>query len=109
MKPTLAAFALAISTTAALAQPPLQGVPEAPPPPPPSYQGETVEPEVTIIETEKSTIYEYRVHGQLYMVKVKPIVGPPYYLLDNNGDGVLDTQQGRVWDNSVPQWLLFSW
>ncbi|MGA7983129.1 MAG: DUF2782 domain-containing protein [Chromatiaceae bacterium] len=109
MKSTLVAAALTTTLNVAVAQPVPEGVPEAPSLPPPSYQGETVEPEVTIIETEKSTIYEYRVHGQLYMVKVKPVVGPSYYMLDTNGDGVLDTQQNRVWNNAVPQWLLFSW
>jgi hypothetical protein len=108
MKRTLAA-ALTVVCFAAVAQPVPQGVPEAPSLPPPSYQGEAVEPEVTIIETEKGTIYEYRVRGQLYMVRVKPVIGPPYYLLDTNGDGLLDAQQDRVWNNSIPQWLLYSW
>jgi len=47
------------------------------PEPPPVYQGETVEPEVTIIDTGQERIYEYRVRGQLYMVKVQPQAGPP--------------------------------
>lgn len=82
---------------------------ETPELPPASYQGETVGPDVTILETEQGLVYEYRVNGQLYMVKVQPPVGPPYYLLDTNGDGLLDTQQDRVWNNAVPQWLLHSW
>jgi hypothetical protein len=83
--------------------------PEPPDIPPASYQGETVEPEVTIVETEKGTVYEYRVRGQLYMVKVQPQVGPPYYLLDTTGDGRLDVRRDRVWNNAIPQWVLFSW
>ncbi len=83
--------------------------PEPPRLPPSPYQGETVEPEVTIIETGQERIYEYRVHGQLYMVKVQPQVGPPYYLLDTTGDGQLDTRKDRIWSNTVPQWVLFSW
>jgi len=79
------------------------------PEPPPVYQGETVEPEVTIIDTGQERIYEYRVRGQLYMVKVQPQAGPPYYLLDTTGDGQPDTRKDRVWDNALPQWLLFSW
>ncbi len=73
------------------------------------YQGETVEPEVTIIDTGQERIYEYRVRGQLYMMSVQPQVGPPYYLLDTTGDGQLDTRKDRVWDNTIPQWVLFSW
>jgi len=79
------------------------------PKPPPLYQGETVEPEVTIIETEQEHIYEYRVRGQLYMVKVQPQVGPPYYLLDTTGNGQLDTRKDRIWNSALPQWVLFSW
>ena len=83
--------------------------PEAPTIPSASYQGETVEPEVTIIETDKGVVYEYRVRGQLYMVRIQPQIGPPYYLLDTDGDGQMDAQQDRVWNNSIPQWVLFSW
>ncbi len=68
-----------------------------------------IEPEVTIIETENEVIYEYRVKGQLYMVKIDPIAGPPYYLLDTNGDGKLDVQDQRPPALAVPQWEIFSW
>jgi len=80
-----------------------------PPELPSTYQGETVEPEITIIEASQGTVYEYRVRGQLYMAKVQPQVGPPYYLLDTTGDGQLDTRKDRVWDTGLPQWVLFSW
>jgi hypothetical protein len=82
----------------------------APTVPVPPDVGERVEPEVTIIETDEETIYEYKVKGQTYMVKIEPVVGPPYYLLDTDGDGTLDVQQdSRPPNLSVPQWLLFSW
>jgi hypothetical protein len=70
---------------------------------------EDMQPEVTIVEREDEVIFEYRVKGQLYMVKVVPAVGPSYYLLDTNGDGVLDVQNSNTPDLNVPQWLLFSW
>ena len=92
--------------TAAFAQ--SAPVPEAPPIPP-VYQGETIEPEVTILETDRGILYEYRVNGQLYMVRVQPPVGPPYYLLDTDGDGQLDVRQDRIWNTAIPQWLLYSW
>jgi hypothetical protein len=82
----------------------------APRVPVPPTDFDRVEPEVTIIETDEEVIYEYRVKGQVYMVKIDPIVGPPYYLLDTNGDGTLDVQQASPPENlSVQQWLLFSW
>jgi hypothetical protein len=42
------------------------------------------------------TIYEYRVAGQLRMVKVVPARGATYYLVDRNGDGKVDFEQGEV-------------
>jgi hypothetical protein len=74
------------------------------------YEGDSFSaPEVTIIETDEEVIYEYRVKGQVYMVKVEPIAGPPYYMVDTDGDGTLDVQDQRAPELSVPQWLLFSW
>jgi hypothetical protein len=80
-----------------------------PPVVPKGPEGQTIEPEVTIIETEKETIYEYRVRGVVYMVKVKPAVGPAYYLLDTNSDGVLDTYSDDPRNISINQWTLFRW
>ncbi|AGA89474.1 Protein of unknown function (DUF2782) [Thioflavicoccus mobilis 8321] len=81
----------------------------APALPPASLTDDTVEPEVTIIERGQDVIYEYRVRGQLYMVKVQPIAGPTYYLLDTDGDGTLDTRDDRPLNMATQQWLLFDW
>ena len=40
-------------------------------------------------------ISEYRVAGQLHIVKVVPARGPTYYLIDSNGDGRLDASKGE--------------
>jgi uncharacterized protein YdeI (BOF family) len=104
-----ASLVAVVAVAAAQSETQLRAFPEAPAIPSASYQGETVEPEITIIETEKETIYEYRVRGNLYMVKVQPQIGPPYFLLDTTGDGELDVREDRVWSNAIPQWVLFSW
>ncbi|MFB6259420.1 MAG: DUF2782 domain-containing protein [Thiohalorhabdaceae bacterium] len=65
------------------------------------------DPEVTIIQREDMTITEYRSGGRVYMVKVNPEVGPPYYLVDRNGDGSWDRRMGP--DIAVPQWTIFEW
>lgn len=79
-------------------------------PQPEQQQGdEAVEPEVTIVETDKGTVHEYRANGHIYMVKVIPHSGAPYYLLDTNGDGELDTRQDDVRNVATPQWVLFRW
>jgi hypothetical protein len=75
----------------------------------PTLVSEEVEPEVTIVERDDGVVVEYRVEGQLYMVKVVPVSGPSYYLLDLDGDGVLDVQENATPDLRTPQWLLFSW
>jgi len=88
----------------------LKPVPEVPDIPPPVESGETMEPDVTIIKKGKETIEEYRVHNRLYMVKIKPAVGPAYYLIDTDGDGAMDHRRGTVEEGmQIPQWVLFSW
>ena len=82
----------------------------APPKLPPQVEsGEILEPDVTIIETEKGQIQQYSVNGNVYMVRIVPTSGPPYYLLDLDGDGTLDVRRDRPQDISIPQWVLFSW
>jgi hypothetical protein len=71
--------------------------------------GEAVEPEITIREEGTQTVTEYRVNGLLYMVRIQPQVGPPYFLMDTNGDGVIDPRDSSPFNNNIPQWILFSW
>lgn len=51
-------------------------------------------------------LYEYRVAGQLRMIKVQPTRGLPYYLYDRDGDGRMDNPKDEV---PVVYWKLFSW
>ncbi len=93
--------------------PPPAARPEPPTLPLPVESGEAIEPDITIIRRGKRLIHEYRINGQLYMVKIVPDIGPPYYLIDRNGDGNLnvrrsDLQRGPNQIN-IPQWVLFSW
>jgi hypothetical protein len=85
-------------------------VPDPPDLPPPVESGEPMEPDITIIRRGQETIEEYRINNRLYMVKIKPVIGPPYYLVDTNGDGNMDVRRS---DNEegmrIPQWVLFSW
>jgi len=88
----------------------------APPPPLPtedtagSDSRELPQPEVTIIHKQETTVEEYRVNGQLRYVKITPKIGPPYYLVDKDGDGTLETRHSDL--DGVPpinQWLLLKW
>jgi len=91
-----------------LAQAP-QGLEELPPP---DFveSDEELEPEVTIIQREDATVEEYRLNGVLYTIKVTPKVGKPYYFVDRDGDGVMDSRMSDLYNPlRVPQWVIFSW
>jgi len=69
-----------------------------------------LEPKVTIIQSDQNTFQEYRVNGKLYMIEVVPKHGRPYYLVDADGDGSLETRRSDLDpDFLIPQWTLFRW
>ncbi|MET0088783.1 MAG: DUF2782 domain-containing protein [Candidatus Thiodiazotropha sp.] len=70
---------------------------------------EVIEPDVTIIKKDEGTISEYRINGQLYMVKIQPNKGPAYYLIDRDGDGEFDSRSDDPTNITVPQWILLRW
>jgi len=63
---------------------------------------------VTRTEANGDVISEYRVAGQLQIVKVTPARGPTYYLIDNNGDGRPDSSKGDAPVSPV-YWKLAEW
>jgi hypothetical protein len=79
------------------------------PPPPVLQSGEALEPEVTIKQEGQETIYEYRVNGELTLLRVIPPFGAPYYFVDSDGDGELDMRREGPVDDAVNQWILFRW
>lgn len=92
--------------------PPLEPLPEGDAPPIPSgtQEAEELEPEVTIIKRGKDVVQEYRMNGQLYMIKIVPQVGLPYYLVDRDGDGQLESRYNRLEpDILVPSWMIYRW
>jgi hypothetical protein len=97
-------------TAADSASTPPNATPEPPDLPPPVHSGENLEPDITIIRRAQETIQEFRSNGVLYLVKIIPDIGPPYYLVDINGDGTLDVQKNDV-DRGlkVNMWKLFEW
>jgi len=88
--------------------PKLEPVPEPPEPPMPIHSGENMEADITIIKKGKSTIEEYRRSGRLYMIKVRPVVGPAYYLRDANGDGKIDVNDLDR-GSDINLWKLLEW
>jgi len=78
---------------------------------PPKIQEEQIVPTVTIREEEERMIEEYRLDGQIYMVKVTPRGGIPYYYIDTNGDGRLELDMDQSAMNPVQPvyWKVKEW
>ena len=91
--------------------PPPMPLPDIPPPPPSGLSGdEELQPEVKITKRGEDIIYEYRVNNQLYMVKIVPRIGYPYYLVDQDGDGSLESRYSNLEPNLlVPRWIIYRW
>lgn len=94
-----------------LPEAPPPSLPESVPPPPTGLADEGLEPEVKIIKRDDAVIHEYRINGQLYMVKVVPRIGPPYYLYDRDGNGSLESRRLLRLEPApiVPNWRIHSW
>ena len=79
--------------------------------PPPAFNPSTDaapddEPEVTIIKQTEQTIEEFRAGGKLYMIKITPKIGSPYYLIDDRGDGKFSRQESLDSGLRPPRWIL---
>ena len=103
-------------------------LPDAPPPPtvsqdntPPAASGQSTDanhvitggksgkPEIKTVPHGKDTWEEYSRHGKVYMIRVVPAIGRPYYLVDDNGDGQF--RRRDLLSNGVqpPMWILKQW
>jgi hypothetical protein len=102
-------FSLIVLPVAAQTRPAdLQPIPEPPPPPPGMIEDAGLEPQVTIRKRGEDKVEEHRMNGKLYMIKVTPPHGTPYYLIDPKGDGGFIREDLGVGDRgiSVPMWVI---
>ena len=78
--------------------------------PPPSFdanaQDADLEPQVTITKYTEQTVEEYRAGGKLYMIKIIPKIGKPYYLVDDQGDGKFSRQESLDSGVRPPRWVI---
>ena len=105
-------LSLPFACLAEVPPPPIAPLPadEAPPVPSGTGEADELEPQVTIIKRGRDVIQEYRLNGQLYMVKIVPQYGYPYYLVDRDGDGQLESRYNRLEpDILVPSWMIYRW
>ncbi len=93
----------------------LQPIPEVPEPPEiplPSPgtdpEDSALEPQVTITKRGEDKVEEYRINGRLYMIKVTPRIGLPYYLIDHHGDGAFSDGATGGLDQRIkpPMWVI---
>lgn len=96
----------------AFAQKPVPDNLEPLPPPPPFEAAPDEAPgdetQVTITKETEQTVEEYRVGGKLYMIKITPKHGVPYYLIDDQGDGKFVRQESLDSGMRVPRWIIHS-
>ncbi len=88
--------------------------PEVPPPPdmPADFKDfdeqSSIKADVTIHKGKKKVIEEYRINGRLYMIRVIPKIGKPYYI--RYSDAASGQAIRRELDDiSTPFWKLFEW
>ena len=90
---------------------------DVPPPPPireplpPKVQdpSEQLEPQVIIRREERQTVEEYWSGGAVFMIRIVPDVGPPYYLIDTTGDGNFDSRHEHMEPVRPAHWKIFEW
>ena len=106
MRITALLFALLVAP-AALAQDKsarLEPLPDIPPPP--GMVDPSLEPQITIVQKGEDKVEEFRVKGRLYMIKVTPPHGKPYFLVDHKGDGLMRRYDDLSPNFQVPMWVI---
>ncbi|MBI2311524.1 MAG: DUF2782 domain-containing protein [Betaproteobacteria bacterium] len=103
-----ALFALSLPVLAQSQTPPpgLQPLPEPPPAPPGLELDPALEPQVTITKRGEETVEEFRLNGKLYMMRVIPRYGAPFYLIDNRGDGNFSRMDHLDSGVRPPMWVI---
>ncbi|OJW56618.1 MAG: hypothetical protein BGO60_10835 [Thiobacillus sp. 65-1059] len=96
---TLMLSGLAVAAAPSERPPGLEPVPDGAPGP-----GDA--PAVTIKPSSQGRVVEYRANGKLYMLKVIPRVGKPYFLIDQKGDGQFARQDSLDSGMRPPMWVV---
>ena len=96
---TLLLSGLAVAASPSDRPPNLKPVPDGAP-------GPDDAPPVTIPPSSARRGVEYRANGKLYMLKVTPRYGKPYYLIDQKGDGQFARQDSLDSGMRPPMWVI---
>jgi len=106
-----AAISMAQETTGQAGSDTPAADPAAPPPLPPKVKDEDIEPQIRITTEDDKVIEEYSYNGRVYLVKVTPDHGVPFYYMDVDGDGQLELQKNDNALNPVQPilWKVKQW
>jgi hypothetical protein len=104
MGPAFALLVLLVSGSAQAASPP--GPPPDLKPVPDGAPGADEGPGVTIRPSARGSVEEYRVNGRIYMLKITPRVGKPYYFIDTKGDGQFIYRGSLDEGFRPPMWVI---
>jgi len=76
----------------------------------PAVIDESLEPEINIQQFDNREVQEYSINDRVYMIKITPKHGFPYYLVDPDGTGEMEYKRDTVGlEVNPPQWTLFRW
>ena len=76
----------------------------------PSPVSEETAPTVTIRSSDNGdVIEEYREGGRVYMVRITPVRGVPYYLYDDDRNGRMDRTDADKASVSPVYWTIYEW
>lgn len=104
LKPLFCSAVFAVTPVLAQENPGLEPLPEIPPPP--GMVDPELEPEITITHGSEGKMEEFRIRGRLYMIRVTPPHGRPYYLIDTRGDGLMRRYDDLSPNFMVPMWVI---
>jgi len=76
----------------------------------PALIDEALEPEINIQQFDNREVQEYSINDHVYMIKITPKIGSPYYLVDPDGTGEMEYKRDTLGlEVNPPQWTLFRW
>jgi hypothetical protein len=76
----------------------------------PALVEDSFEPEINIEQFDNREVQEYSVNDRVYMIKITPKHGFPYYLVDPDGTGEMEYKRDTLGlEVNPPQWTLFRW
>jgi len=83
---------------------------DVPPPPalPEGADDDSIKADVVIRRDEDKVVEEFSVNGELYMVRITPKVGKPYYIRYPDGAKGRSVRK-ELDDINTPFWKLFEW